>query len=161
VEYFEPSGFSGDHRFELHDPLLPAVVESFTVGVQRSGRIGVGERPTVPGQRVRDPERVAGGAGGGEGFVRECSGFGGLPDRRKHVGQSAESKDTAKSESVSAARAVLTSTKRSMRPEPPVVLVASSPQPAAYAPNNNITAGIADRARITERVELLSVDHRR
>ncbi|HUP17494.1 MAG TPA: FAD-dependent oxidoreductase [Acidimicrobiia bacterium] len=44
---------------------------------------------------------------------------------------------------------------------PPVVLVASSPQPAAYAPNNNITAGIADRARITERVELLSVDHRR
>jgi len=50
-----------------------------------------------------------------------------------------------------------------MRPEPPVVLVfvASSPQPAAYAPNNNITAGIADRARITERVELLSVDHRR
>lgn len=161
VECFEPSGFSGDHRFELHDPLLPAVVESFTVGVQRSGRIGVGERPTVPGQRVRDPERVAGGAGGGEGFVRECSGFGGLPDRRKHVGQSAESKDTAKSESVSAARAVLTSTKRSMRPEPPVVLVASSPQPAAYAPNNNITAWIADRAGITERVELLSVDHRR
>jgi len=55
----------------------------------------------------------------------------------------------------------LTSTKRSMRPEPPVVLVASSPRPAAYAPNNNITAGIADRARMTERVELLSVDHRR
>jgi hypothetical protein len=48
-----------------------------------------------------------------------------------------------------------------MRPEPPVVLVALSPQPAAYAPNNNITAGIADRARITERVELLSVHHRR
>jgi hypothetical protein len=48
-----------------------------------------------------------------------------------------------------------------MRPEPPVALVASSPQPAAYAPNNNITAGIADRARMTDRVELLSVDHRR
>jgi hypothetical protein len=77
VECFEPSGFSGDHRFELHDPLLPAVVESFTVGVA-AGRLS--------------------------GVVAK---------------------------------------------------------PAAYAPNNNITAGIADRARITERVELLSVDHRR
>ncbi len=38
-----------------------------------------------------------------------------------------------------------------MRPELPAVSVASSPLPAANAPNNNITAGIAHGVQITER----------
>jgi hypothetical protein len=44
---------------------------------------------------------------------------------------------------------------KAMRPELPAVSVAPSPQPAANAPNNNITAGIAHRVQITERKELL------
>jgi hypothetical protein len=44
---------------------------------------------------------------------------------------------------------------RAMGPELQAVSMASSPQSAAKASNNNITAGVAHRVQITERKELL------